>query len=624
MIALSGKTSEQHQEFQNQIHKTLPSLFPISLYSDCSRKVSLLNDIMISQDTKIAGMAFRCRADAALGFEWVDEGSKRVTGYNHADLVETGQKCLPDLIQPSGRDEVRGLIQDGINRVGTFAIPFGIFTKDRSPAEGILIGRGIFSSPLSLTAIEGYILRMQATGEGQGLPGESERLPDDLWQRMLDHTGDIIAYLGESGTISYITPSVLRILGYRPDQVARTMFTSLLMPDEKTRFEEVRQRIHTGSGGSSARFLGMNANGSPVQLLIRFFASSGSGGSVILTVSQVQDERPSITPSEDLFRVACAASPVPLIITGRNDRRILRVNDGFLKLSGKGNPEEITGLTLLAVGLEATPDDLFSIEAVLDVSGAHDGREMALRTPFGSVPILLSARFFDAAGQEAISWSLVPLPEKESEQKIKIPDSDPEVIRTLILRIRSNLQMLESVMSMKGLHAEEPSGTAIRDMRAFTYALAACYQKATGTQGSDQIPICAYLNDILTNFSDLYEDMLDQITVTNGCGGDWSLGTATGVPVGLMVTELLINSARHAFSREEDGRIEVSFTREEDWYILEVKDSGRGLPDEVTHGQPIGAGLAMVEDLAMQLSGTANFSNDGGARVRIIFPEKKP
>lgn len=158
-------------------------------------------------------------------------------------------------------------------------------------------------------------------------------------------------------------------------------------------------------------------------------------------------------------------------------------------------------------------------------------------------------------------------------------------------------------------------------MRAFTFSLVSYYQKIAGTLGSDQILICPYLNGIVTNFTEQYEDTLHQITVTIRCEGDWNLGSATGIPVGIITTELLINSARHAFSEGEIGRIELSFTREEDWYILEVKDSGKGLPDEVTHGQPNGAGLTMVEELTMQLSGTANFSNDGGARVRIIFPE---
>jgi hypothetical protein len=116
---------------------------------------------MNPQDKKITAMAFRCRAEAALGFEHVDEASKRVTEYTHADLVEAGLVCLPDLILESERDQVRQQIQDGINRQGTFAVSFTMLTKDRSQVDALLVGEGIFSSPLKLTGIEGYIVRMQ-------------------------------------------------------------------------------------------------------------------------------------------------------------------------------------------------------------------------------------------------------------------------------------------------------------------------------------------------------------------------------------------------------------------------------------------------------------------------------
>jgi len=116
---------------------------------------------MNSQNTKITAMAFRCRADAALGFEHVDEGSIRVTGYTEAELVQTGLINLPDLIQPSLREEVRSQIQDGINRQGSFAVSFSLITKDKTVAQAILVGNGVFKTPLTISAIEGYIIRMQ-------------------------------------------------------------------------------------------------------------------------------------------------------------------------------------------------------------------------------------------------------------------------------------------------------------------------------------------------------------------------------------------------------------------------------------------------------------------------------
>ncbi|PKL58764.1 MAG: hypothetical protein CVV33_10310 [Methanomicrobiales archaeon HGW-Methanomicrobiales-4] len=364
---------------------------------------------MNHHDAKISGMTFRCRADAALGFEYVDEGSKRVTGYNEAELVETGLINLPDLIHPAGREEARRLIQDGITRRGTFAVPFGILTKDRSPAEGILIGRGIFADPLNLTSIEGYLLRMQTTGGDTS--GTTNLFSDDLWQRMLEHTGDIVAYIDWDGTVRYITPSVTRILGYRRDQVTGSAFSNMLITGERNRFEDVRQHVHTmGSGGSSARFFGMHAGGARVQILVRLFSSGKSDGSVVLTASPADEEKSLTIPIHELIQAICAASPVPLIITSKGDQRIQMVNEGFLKLTGKGDSMEVTGLSLTAAGLQTSSNDFIAIEQILEQNGAYEGIESEILTPTGNIPILLSARSFDTSGQQGVTWSLVPLP----------------------------------------------------------------------------------------------------------------------------------------------------------------------------------------------------------------------
>ena len=577
---------------------------------------------MSHQDAQIAGMAFRCRSDATLGFLSVDDGSKRVTGYNHAELVETGMITLPDLIQPDQREAVRKTIQDGINRRGAFAARFAIFTRDRTPATGILIGKGIFSGPLEMTAIEGYIIRMDTSDQEETQSGWL--LPEELWQRMLGHTGDIIAYIGPDGVIRYITPSVMRILAYRADQVTGKPFTSLLITEEQTRFDEIRQRTEASvGGGTSARFIAMASGGAPIPILIRLFQTGGPDRSAILTVSPVGEEKQIAAQVNEIYRAACEASPVPLVITRRDDRRILTVNEAFLQLIGKGDPDEVTGLSLTATGIQAPPEELGMIESVLDQNRSYEGSRSGIRTPFGVTPVLLGARSFSAGGEEAVSWSMVPVPENLPESVPTIPESGAGQIRAVTQGVKTDLQLLEAILRMKGVQGRGRGEDTGRQDRTFLHAVSSLYQRRSASPDLAGIPICAYLNDIKTNVAEEYADALSQVTISVHCDGDWTVGTGTGVPVGIMVTELIANSATHAFTPGETGRIEISCTREEDWFILQVRDSGKGLPDEVTRGQPTSSGLAMVENLALQISGTATFSNEGGARVRIIFPDQE-
>jgi len=238
---------------------------------------------MNQQDTKFTAMAFRCRADAALGFEYVNEGSKRVVGYTKTDLVESGRVCLPDLIQTAWRETVRKQIQDGIDRQGLFVILFGLLSKDKTGAEGILIGKGIFADPLTITGIEGFIIGMDNTGK---LPGTLIFGSEEFWKRTLEQNGEILIYLGEDGKIGYVTPSVMYVLGYQEEQVNDEPFTKILMPEEQIRFEEFREQVQMIRGvGRSQQFSGRKGDGSPVQVLIQFPAFSQTGNNAIVMVS---------------------------------------------------------------------------------------------------------------------------------------------------------------------------------------------------------------------------------------------------------------------------------------------------------------------------------------------------
>jgi PAS domain S-box-containing protein len=238
---------------------------------------------MNQQDTKFTTMAFRCRADAALGFEYANEGSERVVGYTKTDLVESGRVCLPDLIQPAWRETVRKQIQDGIDRQGLFVILFGLLSKDKTGAEGILIGTGIFDSPLTITGIEGFIIKMDNTSQSPESPifGLGEFL-----KRTLELSAEILIYLGEDGKIGYTTPSVMHVLGYLEEQITGEPFTMILMPEEQIRFKEFKEQAQMIRGGErSQQFSGRKGDGSPVQVLIQFTAFNQNGNNTIVMVS---------------------------------------------------------------------------------------------------------------------------------------------------------------------------------------------------------------------------------------------------------------------------------------------------------------------------------------------------
>ena len=89
-------------------------------------------------------------------------------------------------------------------------------------------------------------------------------------------------------------------------------------------------------------------------------------------------------------------------------------------------------------------------------------------------------------------------------------------------------------------------------------------------------------------------------------------GTATSseaVSIGLIVTELVINSLKHAFpSDQDDGRVTVTYESAAPNWRLTVSDNGRGKHDNDLDKKKPGLGTSLIEALAKQLAARVDVS----------------
>jgi two-component sensor histidine kinase len=89
----------------------------------------------------------------------------------------------------------------------------------------------------------------------------------------------------------------------------------------------------------------------------------------------------------------------------------------------------------------------------------------------------------------------------------------------------------------------------------------------------------------------------------------------------LILTELLCNAIEHAFPNEAKGDIIILLKRHDDKVLLEVRDTGCGLPPDFDLERTSSLGLHLVVRLAERdLGGCAAAHNAGGACFRVTFP----
>jgi len=99
------------------------------------------------------------------------------------------------------------------------------------------------------------------------------------------------------------------------------------------------------------------------------------------------------------------------------------------------------------------------------------------------------------------------------------------------------------------------------------------------------------------------------------------LKIATAIPCGLLVTELVTNSFKHAFPNGMEGEVHVTLRQDPPGTcILIIGDTGVGLPESLDVRAAESLGWQLVLLLTEQLGGTIALEGRGGTTLTITFP----
>jgi two-component sensor histidine kinase len=186
-------------------------------------------------------------------------------------------------------------------------------------------------------------------------------------------------------------------------------------------------------------------------------------------------------------------------------------------------------------------------------------------------------------------------------------------------RVANSLQIIASIIMMKALSAEsEEARGHLHDTHNRVISVAAVQQHlhASGAVGSMEMqPYLSKLCEALAH-SMVGEDQSISLKVL-GQGGSAICRDAESL--GLIVTELVINSLKHAFKAERKaGQITVTYEVSGTDWKLSVADNGIGKPEGVFAQPKSGLGTGIVKALAKQLDSQVDtLSGPKGTTVSV-------
>lgn len=192
------------------------------------------------------------------------------------------------------------------------------------------------------------------------------------------------------------------------------------------------------------------------------------------------------------------------------------------------------------------------------------------------------------------------------------------LLQELQHRVANSLQIIASVLmqSAKRVQSEE-TRRHLHDAHSRVMSIATL-QKQLAVSELKEVKLRTYFADLCQSISASMIDDSKRLALESVVD-DATTNSDVSVGMGLIVTELVINSIKHAFhDRTAGGKITVSFSAgEHGSWLLSVADNGSGMPTGMDAVKP-GLGTGIVEALSKQLEATVTVHDaNPGTRVEV-------
>ncbi|MFC2951975.1 sensor histidine kinase [Marinicaulis aureus] len=214
------------------------------------------------------------------------------------------------------------------------------------------------------------------------------------------------------------------------------------------------------------------------------------------------------------------------------------------------------------------------------------------------------------------------------EAKISLEEENLRVeslLRDLHHRVGNSLQLVASFLSLQAnqVGGEEAKST-LRAARGRVLSIAATQRRLAMNTNHEVVASRHFIEQIVADLKTNL-NFEQNINITTDVG-NFNIPSRDAVTIGVLVSEMVTNAAKYAFSGRESGFIRVTFDHDPsaEQCVLIVEDDGVGLSDGPAnpHG---GLGRRIIDSLVAALGGEIERGESGlgqgpGLRLAVIYP----
>ncbi len=198
------------------------------------------------------------------------------------------------------------------------------------------------------------------------------------------------------------------------------------------------------------------------------------------------------------------------------------------------------------------------------------------------------------------------------------------LIKEIHHRVKNNLAVISGLLDLQSQQIEEgPATEALQNSMTRVLAMAKIHEQLYQNEDLANVNFKSFITNLVRSLDNTISDVNHPILI-NEQVADIFVDVNIGVPLGLMINEILSNSFKHAFQDHDATKlatINIDFSKlDEHFYYIRIADNGIGSDENLLEIEHQSLGMVLIKSWAMQLDAELTYDGSDGA----VFEAKIP
>ncbi|MCW7471592.1 sensor histidine kinase [Leptospira kanakyensis] len=237
----------------------------------------------------------------------------------------------------------------------------------------------------------------------------------------------------------------------------------------------------------------------------------------------------------------------------------------------------------------------------------HTGLLYRIRKLDGHISWALEHRLFIPSNEGSANKAVAVITDMtsymENQSKLERSLKENETLLTEVHhRVKNNLAVVISFLQLQVYSSPPETADILEQSIVRIKAIALVHEKLYSSKNLSGLSSVDYITSLVENIKLMYmrTDINIELQIQK-----LEFNIVDAIPMGLMITEMLTNSFRHAFvGGKPDALIKIDFLVKDNFnYELKYRDNGVGFPPELNYRKAESIGLSVIFSLCSQMNG---------------------